>query len=189
MDKDDKEILNLYAEYDTVYGPYLCGDGRKRVTLFNKETKAQTTRQLAKVRLEVKIGRKLIGKETVDHKDENKTNDDTNNLQVLSVSDNARKSSLGRTRTLGIKQTEKTKNKFRGEFNGLSKISNEKVKEFREEFFSGRTSKKEIINDSGLTRKSVENFLKGKSYLAADGPTSTNLKVGRPKKDKNTRNS
>lgn len=90
MESLEKEkILSLYPEFDNVYGPYLRKDGRNTVVLY-KDGKT-SSRQLAKVRLETILGRRLLAGETVDHKDENCGNDDPSNLQLLSHSDNAAK--------------------------------------------------------------------------------------------------
>ena len=91
MDEEEKtRILKLYPEFDKIYGPYVRKeDGRRMVVLSKGYT--QSSRQLAKVRLEASIGRRLVKGETVDHKDDDYTNDDLNNLQVLTNSLNAAK--------------------------------------------------------------------------------------------------
>ena len=89
-DKERKAVLELYPEFRKVYGPYLRNDGRNTVVFY--DGKRQTSKQLARVRLEVKLGRRLTEQETVDHIDENYGNDHPDNLQVLSKSDNAAKS-------------------------------------------------------------------------------------------------
>lgn len=90
MDDNDKnKVLELYPEFNKLYGPYLQKDGRKRVVLFDGERRS--SRLLAKVLLEVKLGRRLTPEETVDHRDEDASNDDPDNLQSLTQSDNAAK--------------------------------------------------------------------------------------------------
>src|SRR5690606_36242053 len=83
-------ILALYPEYTKVYGPYTRKDSR-RILVFTGPG-GRTTRQLAKVILEIKLGRRLINDETVDHIDGNVLNDSSDNLQVLSLADNIKKS-------------------------------------------------------------------------------------------------
>lgn len=88
-----ESILKLYPEYHTVYGPYIRKeDNRKIVSLY--DGKRKSGRLLAKVILEVKIGRLLESYETVDHIDGNRENDDVDNLQVLSRIDNAKKDAI-----------------------------------------------------------------------------------------------
>lgn len=88
-----KLLHPLYGENWSVYGPYISNqDGRKRIVMSDGTKKK--TRQLAKVLLEIKLGRLLIDDETVDHIDEDKTNDDIGNLQLLSKSKNSSKSAL-----------------------------------------------------------------------------------------------
>lgn len=84
------QILKLYPRYHTVYGPYLRkNDNRKIIILYDGNKRS--ARLLAKVKLEVKLGRRLTKNETVDHKDEISTNDKFSNLQVLSRRKNIQK--------------------------------------------------------------------------------------------------
>lgn len=98
MDKEFKEkLLKLYPNYDRVTGPYLRKDGRKHLCL-NNTSKSKgdplknRTLSYPKALIEVKENRILNLNETVDHIDEDYTNDDLNNLQILSRIDNADKS-------------------------------------------------------------------------------------------------
>jgi len=91
MDEEEKiAVLALYPEANKVYGPYRGEDGRMGVALLIEGKSSK--RQLAKVRLEVKLGRRLVLGETVDHMDEDFTNDSPSNLQVLSSGKNSAKS-------------------------------------------------------------------------------------------------
>lgn len=179
MDEDEKSsILALYTEYDRVTGPYTrASDQRKVVALTGY--KKTTTRQLAKVRLEVMLGRRLIEGETVDHKDENHRNDEPQNLQLLSKSENSRKSSIGNKHSLGRKIPEDQRRK--GENNSRSLISNENVECYRLAFAKGAISKSEIMSQTGMSEKSVRNFLYGDTYSDAryvvEKPS-----VGRPRR-------
>lgn len=89
-DEEKEKVLALYPEFKKIYGPYLAKNERRLVVLYDGAR--HSSRQLAKVRLEVKLGRRLINNETVDHCDEDCTNDDPSNLQVLGKSENAAKS-------------------------------------------------------------------------------------------------
>lgn len=71
-----------------VYGPYLRKDGRKHVCII--EDGKRTTKSYPKYLMELKLGRSLLGNETVDHIDTDFTNDEENNLQVLSRSEHVR---------------------------------------------------------------------------------------------------
>lgn len=165
LNKD--KILELYPGYNSVLGPYVRNDGRKHIVL-NNSTKSKTdktkikTISYPKVLLEVEIGRRLIGNETTDHVDEDKLNDNKENLQVLSREENARKSSNGNTYCLGYKQTEDQKRS--SDKNGMSKLNNNQVLDYREKFDSGELSKQDIINETGMCDKSVRNFLYGHTY-------------------------
>lgn len=170
LDKD--KVLAIYPEYNKVHGPYVSStDQRKRVILVNNQTGEKTTRQLAKVVLEAKIGRRLVGSETVDHEDKDKTNDNPNNLRVLSRQENASIASKGNSYSLGYKFKEEQKSY--GEKNPRAVLSNEKVKEFRESFAQNNITRKDIIETSGLTERAVRNFLNGTSYPQAGGPISS----------------
>lgn len=98
MDNDFKQkLLALYPNYDRVTGPYQRKDGRKHICL-NDSSKSKgdplKTRTLSypKALIEVKENRRLNKNETVDHKDEDYTNDNLNNLQILSREENIDKS-------------------------------------------------------------------------------------------------
>lgn len=71
---------------------YHCKDGRKRIDLIAPNWRK--TVQYAKLVLEVKLGRKLINDETVDHLNGDKTDDSPENLRIMSLSENARDSAL-----------------------------------------------------------------------------------------------
>lgn len=92
--KIKRKILALYSDCRNVYGPYRRKDGRKILILYDGNKR--TAKQLARVKMEVKFGRKLTDKETVDHKDEDITNDRYSNLQVISRRRNALRSAYKR---------------------------------------------------------------------------------------------
>src|SRR4051812_16536060 len=74
-----KEELYPNAKF---YGPYLFEDGRQRLTLVYPDDSRHCI-QYAKLLIELKLGRRLTDNEEVDHKDDNKFNDDIDNLQVI----------------------------------------------------------------------------------------------------------
>lgn len=85
----EEKLSMIYGYSVRILGPYTCKDGRKRVDIISSNGKK--TAQLARVLLEIKIQRKLIKDETVDHIDGDVRNDSFDNLQVLSKLDNVRK--------------------------------------------------------------------------------------------------
>ena len=90
-----EDILKLYPEYNVVYGPYKHKhDKRMRIILYKSGEKGKWRKILAyaKALMEIKLNRVLEKGEVVDHIDEDKTNDNIDNLQVLSNKENIIKS-------------------------------------------------------------------------------------------------
>ena len=80
------------AEYQAGY-IYVNNEARRCVTL--KDSHGATTRTTyARYLMAVKLGRFLTDQEEVDHIDNNKTNDDPNNLQILTPEQNREKQRL-----------------------------------------------------------------------------------------------
>lgn len=73
-----------------IYGPYKRKDGRRHLCIV-KADGSKTTKSYAKHLLEQELGRELVGDETADHIDEDCSNDDPGNLQILSRGQNASK--------------------------------------------------------------------------------------------------
>lgn len=65
-------------------------DGRRRVDLFNSNTD-RTTISYARYLMSCHVGRYLTAEEEVDHVDQNPTNDEISNLQILSTNDHLKK--------------------------------------------------------------------------------------------------
>lgn len=76
------KLLQLYPEYTTIYGPYTRKDGRKHVFLRDKISRKHTTISYPKALVEVREERKLNANETVDHNDQDFTNDNLDNLVI-----------------------------------------------------------------------------------------------------------
>lgn len=78
-----------------VYGPYLSktgsNQGRKSVIIIYDDGTRRSL-LLSRYIMETKLGHKLNPNEHVDHIDEDKTNDNENNLQILSQAENNKKS-------------------------------------------------------------------------------------------------
>lgn len=75
-----------------VYGPYLRKDGRMHVILYDKETKKRTTQSYPRYLMENYLGRKLLESEHVDHINNDFTDNRIENLQLLTQTENNKKS-------------------------------------------------------------------------------------------------
>lgn len=73
-----------------VYGPYTRPDGRKHVIIYDGQTRR--TVSYPRYLMENHLGRKLTDNETVDHINNDFTDDRLENLQVLTRTANIRKS-------------------------------------------------------------------------------------------------
>lgn len=123
-----------------------------------------TTISYPKALMEVHLGRVLIyPDETVDHINNDPMDNRIENLQILSRSENAKKQHRDGLAYRPQKNVSISHIDTNGSKNGMSKISEKEVLRYRREYNSGR-SKKSIIDECGLTRKSVENFLFGRTY-------------------------
>lgn len=98
MDLEFKvKLLALYPFFDKVTGPYIRKDGRKHLCLNNSKLSKGDPNKIRtlsypKALIEVREGRLLLDNETADHIDEDFTNDNINNLQILTRIENAIKS-------------------------------------------------------------------------------------------------
>ncbi len=171
-------IFEIYPEYYRIHGPYSSGkDRRARVVLVGSG--AKTTRLYAKILLECHLGRKLVEDETVDHIDENPHNDELSNLRILSKGENSRRAHLGKEGRRGYKQLESQKRS--GAKNGQARLTDAQVYGYRIKFAAKEMTKSQIGTETNLERKTIENMLKGVSYVSAGGPLST-FRSGRPKR-------
>jgi hypothetical protein len=88
-----QDILKLYPEFDIINGPYFDRtQGRNYINLRKSGTILQVRLNISKALMEIKLNRKLSTDETVDHIDEDKSNDAITNLQVLTRANNTSKS-------------------------------------------------------------------------------------------------
>jgi len=78
-----KSLLNLYKNYDYVYGPFSQKNGRQMINLEKKSSRIRKTISYPKAIMEVHLGRLLEKNETVDHIDKNFLNNDFSNLRIL----------------------------------------------------------------------------------------------------------
>lgn len=168
-----KKLSKVYRKPLRIRGPYLCKDGRKRVDIapINSNVGVKSC-LLARVRLEIKIGRKLRKGETVDHKDEDKTNDSYANVQLLTLEANAAKSADAK-RLIAYQRSVKGRlhNSLRnmGDRNNRSKISNKLALKARRYFV--RTGNFEfLLNKLPLKGRALMACLSGNTYKEASGP-------------------
>ena len=77
------------------YGPYTRKDGRKHVIIIHDDGKRQT-KSYPRLLMEQHLGRELTTEETVDHINNDFTDDRIENLQLLSLAENASKAMIGR---------------------------------------------------------------------------------------------
>lgn len=128
------KLYEIYGDGALVLGPYIWKkNGRKIVDVKTLDGKTKTM-LFGRLVLEIKIGRKLLDNETVDHIDEDSSNDSPCNLQVLSRSDNAKKSCNPHNLISWVKDEN---NRFKmseaksGVLNVNSKLSEENISDIR----------------------------------------------------------
>lgn len=158
-----------------VYGPYKRkNDNRLIVILYDTETQKRQTVSYPKWLMEKIIDRKLDKWETVDHRDEDCTNNSIFNLQILTRVENARKSYYHENGKVTSKYVVEfarseagrklSKDRITGEKNPSSQFLDKDVIKFREDFCNGLLTKNDIIRISGASRKAVGNMLNNISY-------------------------
>lgn len=78
------------GEFMKLYGPYTRKDGRKHIILVDDDGN-KTTKSYPRFLMEEYLGRPLLPEETIDHINNDFTDDRIENLQLLSLSDNNKK--------------------------------------------------------------------------------------------------
>lgn len=91
---DKEKLLELYPEYDSVYGPYTRQDGRKYIILNNSSVPSRSkerkrTVSYPKALVESNIGVRLLPNETIDHNDRNIDNNSKDNLIIRNKSEHS----------------------------------------------------------------------------------------------------
>lgn len=156
---------SLYAEVKRVVGIYVQTHlAKPRIILIVElESGKKQTRSYPRAIMELYLGRVLdYPEETVDHINSDPMDNRLENLQIVSRDENIRKAHRDGLFTYNQKGIALNIDN-NGSKNGMSKISEDEVLRYRREYTSGR-SKKSIIAECGLERKTVENFLFGRSY-------------------------
>lgn len=166
-----KDASVLYPG-NTVYGPYTRkSDGRRIVVIYDGVNR--TGKLYAKVKLEIKLGRRLSRYEEVDHVDEDFTNDRFSNLQLLSPTANRSKSAdagLLVRYSRSVEGRAASSKKMKGVANPCAKFSSAQVVSARKIFDKYRDLDRvcEFLN---APRKAVRGYLSGNSYSDVGGPT------------------
>ena len=73
-----------------IHGPYIRKDGRYHICIVHEDGRKQT-KSYPRYLMEQHLNRELLPEETIDHIDNDKTNNDIRNLQILSLAENTRK--------------------------------------------------------------------------------------------------
>ena len=175
-----RKLSEVYGFRVRLIGPYLCRDGRKRVDVRPLKSNSTTNKlcktvQLARVRLEIKIGRPLVRGEDVDHRNNDHTDDSYGNVQLLSHSQNAAKvSARGRKnqrlamRRPEVRQANSKRNQ--GECNNQAKVNNSIANKLRRHFLKFGDFQY-LLSVVPFNGKSLLACLSGKTYRDAGGPT------------------
>jgi hypothetical protein len=160
-------LLNLYPEMESLgTAAYMCDGKRLHFSIKLKNGKRKSI-QYARLLLECSLNRRLVNDETVDHVDGDWTNNEIENLQVLSKIDNARKGPNAEVRArmsaiTSIKLTGKEQPWNQGEKNGLSKLTNNQVLEIKQlQMFHYRGQDKIIAIKYGVSRELISQIRRG----------------------------
>ena len=164
-------LVPLYGANVRLRGPYHWKTGN-RILYDIFDGRKFTTVQAAKLILEVKLGRRLAEGETVDHIDEDCENDNPENLQILSLSENARKSALNSSNFNHIHAWMKTEDgkqslsaRASGTKNGMSKLTETDVQSMRSRVpYHGII--RDLMQEYDVSRSTIQSILKYKSYNA-----------------------
>lgn len=180
-----KEIEKIEAMYIGIsINSEYTNSGNRYITNFKLNNK-YSAKQTSKFRLEAKLGVKLSRDETVDHIDGDISNDDISNLQLLSRRANIQKAWEDGSMSNSVKNitkylsSDKNRQDKQGDKNKMSKTTFKEVKNYRFLYDSNKITKEEIIMETGLTRRSVENFLKNESYVDPDYHSTYKVKGDR----------
>jgi len=135
-------------------------------------------RQTSAWLVELKYNKKLTKNDTVDHIDEDKTNDSMDNLQILTRAENAKKSYKFRTEHGGVvikrhKMTPDEIDQISGSKNKMAKLTDNQILEIREIYTTGKCSIEEICVMYSLSRKTIFNVVTGRSYKNVGGDIHT----------------
>lgn len=163
--KHTTNYKTIYPDAEKLYGPYQRKDGRWIVVIL--QGKKKRTLLAARLILEITVGRQLVGDETVDHIDGNNQNDSPENLQVLSIRDNAAKSAD----VTGLREwqadpnfAEKRSEMVNGHRNARAAFTAEEVEYIRSQpNYYGLV--RDLMAEFGVCRKTIQKVRTGVSYF------------------------
>lgn len=167
-------LMNLYPEMEYIGTPaYMCNGTRLHFSVKLRNGRRKSI-QYARLLLECKIGRRLVGNETVDHIDGDVTNNDVDNLQILTRSQNASKGpSLENKLKKSLLLSNKMKNKKQpwndGELNGCAKLTNEQINDIKNEQLNHYRGQDRIIADRyGVSRELISHIRHGRVRISPE---------------------
>lgn len=169
LNNDEIKILCELYDGICIRDEHINSEGRNVISF--KLNGKWSQRQTSAFRLEAYLNRKLAKDETVDHIDDDKTNDDISNLQVLSRSENISKAWANGVYAKNTKlfvdylNSDANIESVSGELNGMAKLTNEQVVLYRNTHKQGLITKSQIIVETGMCRRSIENMLNCKTYI------------------------
>ena len=151
-----------------IYGPYIDKRDNRKICEVKYKTGVKTT-LYARYKLEKHLGRALTKYETVDHIDEDPTNDRLSNLQVLSLSENVKKSMRlnperhARMLAYGKRPEERQRRKLRalGQKNPASILTDNQVIRLRK---LKNLDRKAVCQQYGISDRALRDALSGVSY-------------------------
>jgi len=126
---------DFFKDY-TVYKSLRKNEGRFYVTMVHNITKSHRIMSYARYVMASHLCRELSRSEKVDHIDEDKTNDDISNLQILNDKQNIQKHVIAKGRS--AKYEEKTCPSCGSKFNIKLSVIRSRTKEGRKHFFCSR---------------------------------------------------
>lgn len=100
----------------------------------------------------------------INHIDGNKTNNCINNLECVTTSENVKHAYRIGLNTITDAIRKERSDRVRGSKNPLAKLNDDLVIYYRQKFKSGEMKKKDIINELGVSRRTVDHFLDGSQW-------------------------
>lgn len=97
----------------------------------------------------------------INHIDGNKTNNHINNLECVTTSENVKHAYRTGLNVVTESTRKKRSKRMSGSNNPLAKLNDDLVIYYRQKLKSGEMTKKDIINELGVSRRTVEHFLDG----------------------------
>lgn len=168
-----KKLVYIYPELDHISNCFYATDKKRILTKLIFKDGSKKSVQFAKLILEAHLSRRLIGDETVDHIDNDSSNNSISNLQILTRSENAPKGSKVYTeyaRANGIvsKSLGKAIPKLAGCNNGKAVLNESQVLEIKQllektKWYRGQDA--DIAKKFDVARRTISNIRRGTAYI------------------------